>query len=289
MSDQDYYEDSEQHGNYQYVLLEQVINDIMANMDEDSYLSNMPRHKILYHAKRGIRELYYDIMQEIKAIEIEMGPTLKIVLPPDYVNYVRISCVGENGELFPLAHDSRMSIARSYLQDHEYNLLYDHEGCVLEGSGKRDTVSSEDEEGSTVSSFSFDYRYSNSFTPNLDRSRVYNNGKFSINKLDGVIEFNSDVFSKNIVVEYISDGLYVSDCEGEEEGIKVHKFAETALIDYIKYRIVANKRTAPAVEKQFSRKEYFRSARVAKSRIKSFRLENIIQASKGDSVWIKGL
>lgn len=289
MNDQDYYNDFEQRGNYQYVLLEQVINDMMANMDEDSYISNMERHKILYHAKRGIRELYYDVMQEIKAIEIEISTTLKIILPPDYVNYVRISWVDERGQLHPLAEDNRQSIARAYLQDNKYDLLFDNEGCVLEGSGIRDTVDKEDTRLSNLNSFLFSHEYHSTFTPNIDRSRIYENGKFRINKRDGAIEFSSDIFTRNIVLEYISDGLYISDCEGAEDEIKVHKFAEQALIDFIKYRVVDAKRNAPAVEKQWSRKQYFRSARLAKSRILTFRLDNILQASKGDSVWVKGL
>lgn len=290
MSDQSYYDDIDQYGNYQYVLIEQVINDIMANMDEDSYLFNIPRHTILYHAKRGVRELYFDIMQEIKAIELTIGPTLSVVMPPDYVNYVRISCVDDQGTLHPLAEDSRQSIARAYLQDNKYRLLFDNNGCVLEGTGKRESVSNEDQdEDEFINSYLFGNYYYSSFTPNVDRSRIFNNGKFAINKIDGTIEFGSDIFTKNIVLEYISDGVYTSECGGDESGIRVHKFAEQALINYITYMIINSKRHAPAVEKQWTRKEFFRSQRVAKSRIKSFRLDNILQASKSDSVWIKGL
>ena len=83
--------------------------------------------------------------------------------------------------------------------------------------------------------------------------------------------------------------MYVDECEGSEDGIKVHKFAEEALINYIYYKVINAKRHAPAVEKQWTKKEFFRTKKVAKSRIKSVRLENVMQAAKSDSVWIKGL
>jgi hypothetical protein len=39
-------------------------------------------------------------LQEVKAVELELGDTLDITLPPDYVSYVRISYVNpETGEL----------------------------------------------------------------------------------------------------------------------------------------------------------------------------------------------
>jgi hypothetical protein len=290
MSDQSYYDDFTRHGEYQYVLVEQIINDIMANMDEDSYLFNIPRHTILYHAKRGVRELYYDVMQEIKAIELTVSQTLSITMPPDYVNYVRISCVDDNGILHPLAQDDRQSIARSYLQDNKYRLLYDNNGCVLQGSGVRETINGDQDQDDELplTEYYFENYYS-SFRPNLDRSRIFNNGKFAINKIDGTIEFGSDIYTRNIVLEYISDGLYVDECEGSEDGIKVHKFAEEALINYIYYKVINAKRHAPAVEKQWTKKEFFRTKKVAKSRIKSVRLENVMQAAKSDSVWIKGL
>ena len=91
MSEQAYLDDSTQWGDYSYITMEQIINDFMANRSPDDYTSTVARHRVLYQAMRGIRELYYDVMQEIKAIELDLSSALQVVLPEDYVNYVRIS------------------------------------------------------------------------------------------------------------------------------------------------------------------------------------------------------
>jgi len=133
-----------------------------------------------------------------------------------------------------------------------------------------------------------DYVYQN-FTPNTDLSNVFQNGKYRIDKDRGLIEFGSDVRNQAIVLEYISDGLYTSTCGGTELDIKVHKFAEEALIDYIYYSVVRGKRNATGFEKQFSKKNYFRSLNILKRRMATIRKDDLIQVFKGDSAWIKGL
>ena len=263
----------------------------MANRDSDSYVYNIPRHTVLYHAKRGVRELFYDTLQQDKVIELDISSTLKVILPPDFVNYRRISWVDDNGILHPMAEDRRQSNASAYLQDNNYELLYDNNGCVLQADGKRRKFNEEDTESEVdgIRSYLFSYGYYNNFTPNTDLSNVFPNGKFRFDKQAGIIEFGSNVIGQSIVLEYISDGLYSSVCGGTEEDIKVHKFAEEALIEYIYYSIVKSKRNATGFEKQFSRKNYYNSKRVAKRRLSTIRKEELLQTFKGDSVWIKGL
>ena len=49
-------------------------------------VNNVNRFKILFFAKRGIQELNYDALNEIKALELTVYDDLKFVLPSDYVN-----------------------------------------------------------------------------------------------------------------------------------------------------------------------------------------------------------
>lgn len=289
MSSFDYYNDPSLHGNYQYVTLNDIINDYMTNRDADDYTSTVPRYKVLYQAKRGLRELYYDVLREIRAIELDLSPMLTVVLPPDFVNYVRISWVGEDGQLHPMAMDNSMSIAQVYLQDNNYNLLFDDEGCVLQDDGLPAGASGVDIEpenttGSNCTCYSVCY---DGFLPNKDNSRVFPNGKFRLDPSAGLIQFGSDAKGKSIVLEYISDGLFTG-CEGLPEAqIRVHKFAESALLDFIFYQLVKNRRNVPANEKHRARKEYYNSRRITKRRINALRFSDIKQVFKGDSKWIK--
>lgn len=288
MASIDYYGDDSQWGQYQYLTLEEVINNFLMSRDSDDYAAMASRVKVLYHARRGLREFYYDVLQEVQGIELDLSPTLQVTLPPDYVNYVRISWVDEFGQLHVMARDDKMSIALEYLQDHEYNLLFDDNGCVLIGDGEDEEEEEIDPDTDSTLNPSYGYSFCESgFQPNRDTSRDFPNGKYKIDKGRGIIQFGSDAMGKSIVLEYISDGLFTG-CEGRPEAeIRVHKFAESALIDYIYYQLIKQRRNVPFNEKQRARKEYYNSVRIAKRRINALRKAEIIQVFKGQSVWIK--
>ena len=298
----DYYADEELHGNYQYVTLENIINDYAMSRDEDDYTSLVPRYKILYQARRAFRELYFDVMQEIRAIELDLSHTLTVTLPPDFVNYVRVSWVLTNQatgdkQLIPMAMDNKMSIADVYLQDNNYNILFDSDGCVLQSDNTGLPLNPEtgepfliaDREDVDLREFSAvsSYTFCDSFQPNKNMSNVFINGKYKLDKDGGTISFGSDAFGKSIVLEYISDGLYTG-CEGRaEQDLRIHKFAEDAVLDFIFHRLIKNRRNVPAIEKQRARKEYYNSRRITKRRMNTLRKSELLQAFKGANRWNK--
>lgn len=285
----DYYNDSSQHGNYQYVTLPQIIDDYMMSREQDDYTSTVPRYKVLYQAMRGFRNFYYDVVQEIRAIELEISPSLMITLPPDFVNYVRISWVGANGQLKPMAIDKRMNIAEEYLQDHVYELLFDLDGCVLKGDGEDkqvDGIDADTDIGS-LSCYQFSNYGNSAYQPNRDMSKYYANGKFNIDKTNGYIKFGSEIEGKFVVLEYISDGLFTG-CEGRPEAeIRIHKFAEDAIHNYIYYELIKRRKHVPYNEKQRAKKEYWNSRRLAKMRINTLRKDELLQLFRGQSKVIK--
>ena len=79
-------------GSYQYVSLEDIVNNFMLMYyGNHSLINNEPRYKILFHAKRVIQELNYDAFKETKILELTVCDTLRYVLPDDYVNWIRVS------------------------------------------------------------------------------------------------------------------------------------------------------------------------------------------------------
>lgn len=284
MASIDYYEDENQHGNYQYVTLESIVNNFKMGGSSDDYTALEPRHKILYQARRAFRELYFDVMQEIRGIELDLSPTLMVTLPPDFINYVRISWVDENGQLHPMAVDDKMSMAQVYLQDHNYELLFDDGGCVLQSHNTGLDVNDADTQSAEARR---KYQICQTFEPNRDFSNVFVNGRVRLNKSEGYIQFGSEVFGKSVVLEYISDGLFTG-CEGRPEAdLRIHKFAESAVLDYIYYELIKNRRNVPANEKQRARREYFNNRRLAKRRLNTLRKDEMLQVFKGANRWIK--
>ena len=180
-----------------------------------------------------------------------------------------------------MAVNSMTSMAQVYLQSNNYELLFDEDGEVLIGDSNKTPV--DDGDVTSCNRFSF----VGGFTPNKDYSKVFVNGSVVLNKSEGLLQFSSDVQGQSVVLEYISDGLY-NGVEGQDDTlIKIHKFAENALVDYIHYSLIKNRRNVPYNEKQRARKEYYNSHRISKRRISSLRKDDLLQTFKGANRWIK--
>jgi hypothetical protein len=120
MTDFEYYENSganpkdENWGNYQYVLLKDIINNFyMMYVGDDKIINDCKRYEVIFHAKRGLQELNYDVAKEVKAIELELPTNLQLPVPRDYVNYVRISWVDEDGNFRPIIKNNNSGIVKS--------------------------------------------------------------------------------------------------------------------------------------------------------------------------------
>lgn len=275
-----YYADESQFGDYQYSTLEEIVNNFMFEQDDDSYVANADINRVALFGKKGVRELYFDVVNEIIGIELDLNPALTIALPHDYISYVRISWVDTRGALHPLAFDNSLNLSQAYLQDNDYNFLYDIDGDILKGSHIQNTPETNPIVADTDSDLY------NTFTQrgfNTDRSRIFKNGSFRIDKTKGEIQFSSIVDGKTIVLEYLSDGLY----QRLDSEIKIHKFAEEALYSWIYFNLIKRKRTVPEREKARAEADWYNQRRLAKKRISPITIDNVRQILKGSSKWIK--
>ena len=88
----------ENFGNYQYITLEDVINQfIIAYVGENKIISKVRRTDIQFHAMRALQELSYDTLNKYKSLEYTVPATLKMPLPQDFVNHVKLSSVDDSG------------------------------------------------------------------------------------------------------------------------------------------------------------------------------------------------
>ncbi len=98
-----YYNTPTMIGNYQFISLSEVINNfIAAYVGEGKILSTVLSGDVRFHAHRALQELSYDTLKSCKSQEIEVCPSLKMPLPHDYVNYVKLTSVDANGIEHPL-------------------------------------------------------------------------------------------------------------------------------------------------------------------------------------------
>ena len=81
---------TENWGTYQYMLLTDIVNNfLLAYVGDDKVINKVDRNEVVFHAKRGLQEIHYDALREIRGFEVEVPETLKLPLPHDFVSLVK--------------------------------------------------------------------------------------------------------------------------------------------------------------------------------------------------------
>jgi len=79
------------YGGYEYIKLNDIVNNFLVGyVGDQKLISDAKRSDIIFHAKRGLQEFSYDTLKSIKSQELTIPPSLSVVLPQDYVNYVSV-------------------------------------------------------------------------------------------------------------------------------------------------------------------------------------------------------
>jgi hypothetical protein len=207
---------------------------------------------------------------------------LQLELPKDFVRLVRLSWVDDRGRLHPMMMDTETTIAKAYLQDDNYNIIFDNNGAATEGTSVIDTKLSQ---VSTVDNDQFtnlDYEFfGGRFGMATEKTNV--NGKYNIDKNLGYIRFSSEVKGKAVVIEYITDGLeYLA-----EDELKVNKLAEDFLYKYIAHQVIQYKFGVQEYIVRRMKNEAFAAMKNMKIRMMDIHPFDLVHAMKGRNKWIK--
>ena len=286
-------QEDENWGSYQYVSLSDIVNNfILMYVGNDKLVNNVDRYTILFHAKRSIQELNYDALRNIKVLELEIGDSLQMVMPPDYVNYVRISMLHQ-GVLIPLVENRSAMSATAYLQDNNLDIIFDVNGQVIIGKSKIDILRGDNMlytgpgiynwqmgyccDGNWYFGYGIGSRYG------LDTENANVNPKFTINKEAGVINFSSGVQNTFIVLEYISDGME----NGDSTKITINKLAEEYVYNYLKWAVLNNKYGVQEYIVSRAKKEKSATLRNTKIRLSNMHPSRLLMSLAGQDKWIK--
>ena len=280
-------------GSYQYTSIKDIVDNFMiAYVGDGKLIDRVAKSDVIFHAKRGLQEFSYDVLKTVKSQEIELGPSLSIPMPQDYVNYVKV-CYIDNSGVKRIIYPTRLTTNPSdpMLQDNDYNYVFDSSGNAVNSSSiteKRwkefDTknitgdLSSEDSLYLTTTDYlRSDYGQRYGATPETTQI----NGFFTINDRTGSFSFSSDLSGKIIVIEYVSDGL------GTDAEMKVNKMAEEALYKHIAYNVLATKRNISEYIVQRYKKERRAALRNAKLRLSNLKISELTQVMRNKSKQIK--
>jgi hypothetical protein len=303
ISDYLYYENNgtspndENWGSYQYVSLEDIVSNFMLMYQgNNEILNNIERYQVIFHAKRGIQELNYDAMKVIKILQLTVDSQIRFVLPPDYVNYVRVSLY-ENNTLFPLVENIQTMWSGAYLQDNQSNILFDLDGNVLRpensqvdlariAGGMQTLYLGPGPYNNTMGfccdgDWYFQYGVGGHFGLNTETANV--NPTFTINRDTGVIYFSSGMSGKSVVLEYVSDGME----NGDDAKISVNKMFEEFIYAYIRFSLLNSKLGVQEYIVNRSIKEKSSLLRNAKIRLSNIHPGRLLMNMRGQDKWLK--
>ena len=286
------------YNSYSYIKLEDIINNfLVAYVGTGKLIPACKRTDIIFHAKRGLQEFSYDTLNSIKSQELNIPSSLSVIIPQDYVNYVKMSWIDNLGVKRPIYPANNLTINpfSTPLQDNLGTPTQDNFGENLEGTSitearwakandnlinGRDLIDNsalafdaygrfDGVEGSLGQQYGLDPQYANI------------NGWFGINHREGKFSFSNDLVGKLIVLEYISDGL------AYDLDTKVPKMAEEALYAHISHAVLASRINQPEYIVRRLKQERSAKLRNAKIRLSNIKLDEIVQTMRGKSKWIK--
>ena len=265
------------YGSYAYVPLKDIINGfIVGYVGEGKLISKASRNDIIFHAKRGLQEFSYDVLKSVKSQELTIPPSLSLVIPPDYVNYVRVSYIDEIGVKRIINPTTLTSNPyQSPIQDADgVPTSNDYFGLPFEGTSLTEERW-DDADMMKIKGLASAQRYG------LTPENSFKNGWFTINERKGLFSFSSDLAGKLIVLEYVTDGL------AYDLDTKVPKLAEDAMYAHISYSILANRSKEPEYVIRRLKKDRSSKIRNAKIRLSNVKIGEIAQVMRNKSKQIK--
>jgi len=283
MSSQQYYDDVARHGEYQYVLLKDIVNNFMLmNVGDDKIVNDVQRYQVVHHAKRALQELNYSALKLEESIEVELSETLRVVMPEDFVQLTKVSWVDDSGRLHPLTQNKNMSQAKGYLQDENGNFIFNQDGDLQEADSlaeQRSYISKQDSiDYDTLEAEHTGGRFG------MDTSSANKNGTYIVEKKSGYIRFSSHLQDGDLVIiQYISDGMFTND----DATLRVHKLAEDFIYSYIQAQVLDRKYGVQEYIVRRAKKEASAKLRNAKIRLMNINLDDLVQSLKGRNKWIK--
>jgi len=284
------------NGSYSYIKMKEIINNfLVAYVGTGKLIPSVKRTDVMFHAKRGLQEFSYDTLKSIKSQELTIPPSLSIIIPQDYVNYVKMSWVDNLGikhVIYPTTLTSNPYTVP--IQDAEGVPTQDNTGENTEAAQSQTNerwstandrlinglIDEQDLNNGGVYSWKWeDLYYGRRY--GLDPVTSQKNGWFTINEREGTFSFSSDLKDRLIILEYISDGLSV------DYDMRIPKMAEEAIYMHIAYSILAGRSGVPEYIVNSFKKDRRAALRNAKIRLSEIKLDQFIQVMRGKSKWIK--
>ncbi len=286
------------YGGYAYSSLNDIVNTFIATyVGTGKIIPSVKRTDVIFHAKRGLQEFSYDTLKSVKSQELTIPPSLSIIMPQDYVNYVRMSWIDISGIKHIIYPSDNLTINpyETPLQNIDGDFVQDGFGENTEGSSITEASWKKLQQwqlsggynqylNGAFNAYGQDYMYDRQYRGmryGLLPETTQINGYFTINEREGKFSFSSDLNGRVIVLEYISDGL------AYDVDSKVPKMAEEAMYMHIAYSLLAGRSNIPEYLVARFKKDRRAQLRNAKIRLSNIKIDEITRVMRNKSKWIK--
>ena len=285
----------ESRGSYEYTRLNDVIdNFLIAYVGTGKLIPSVKRSDVIFHAKRGLQEFSYDTLKSVRSQELTVNNALSVIIPQDYVNYVRLSWtdgLGIQHTIYP-ANELTTNPFANPVQDELGTPTQDSQDSNIQGTSQTEAAWASNDPRRISGAFareatdasvliSSPYNGMLGQRYGLNPATSQKNGWFTINEREGTFAFSSELQDQLIILEYISDG------NAYDLDARIPKLAEEALYSHIIYSILSTSvGIQEYVVKRFQ-KERSAKLRNAKIRLSNIKLDQIIQVMRGKSKWLK--
>jgi hypothetical protein len=229
-------------------------------------------------------------------MHLQVYDDLRFVLPPDYVNWVKLYLLKDN-VLRELTENIQVQSAVSYIQSATASFTYDGDGNATEVDSTLDTerkngslrsiyLNDEIDENVNPNAYNYDsdiynYRIGARYGLNTETANI--NPTFTIDKKAGVINFDSTMANQQCVLQYISDGME----NGDDSKISVNKLFEDYIYAYIQYAILNSKFGVQEYIVNRARKNKQALLRNAKIRLSNIHPSRLLMNLRGEDKWLK--
>jgi len=246
------------------VRLNDVIRElIIESHEEENYLSNTKETSIIFNVRNAYATLIQDgkMSGYVLSLHIPINNGWKADLPEDYLRYVRIWGVDDEGGMHKLFVNGDINSSGEYLLDEMGNKLLDEKGIPLLGmSAGGIATSGSDGSGLVYASDVLTTGYGRRY--NLMSGVKTKYGQYKISREDGIILISESPFN-SIVLDYIADPVHFT--EDKYSSLTMPKVYKEAVKALAYYNIIKRRRSTrvPDVEKQRAEREFEKLIRIA--------------------------
>ena len=293
---QNYY-DSNRLGYYSRTNVETLIDNFMiAYVGPGKAIPGIKRYEVAFWMQRCVQEFSYDIFHSEKSRELEIGPARQVVLPQDYVNYISVKRVIQDGQEFELVPAPRSTPHQGVVQDSNYQPVQDHNGedVIADQSESLKRWQTGTQLGEAFADYYLYQDYDGDFHDNyytfygrkfgLTPSDSNGVGTFILDNNAGIIYLDSQTNQDDLVIlTYISDGIENND---DLANVFIPKLAEDAVYANVLYSITKLMPSLGSVAGLY-KKEAYAKMKNAKIRLMDLRPAEMKNVMRNKSKWIK--